>query len=209
MGGRIVILVSGSGSNMVSLARACKTGQIPGDLVAVVADRPCAAIEKATGMNIETLVLSPSEFSSRDEWSVALRDRIATFEPDLVVSAGFMRILAPEFVDAFADRLINLHPSLLPAFPGAHAVRDALAAGVKITGSTVHFVDHLVDHGPIILQEPVRVQEGDDESTLHGRIKDLERTMLLRACRLLLEKRVQLRDGRVVAGHAAAPGSRG
>ena len=209
MGGRIVVLVSGSGSNMVSLARASKTGQIPGEVTAVVADRPCSAIDKAGGMGIETVVLSPKEFDTRDEWSLALRDRVAAFEPDLVVSAGFMRILAPVFVDAFAGRLINLHPSLLPAFPGAHAVRDALAAGVKITGSTVHFVDHLVDHGPIILQEPVRVEEGDDEATLHERIKEVEHRMLLRACALLLDKRVELHEGRVVPTQAVARGSRG
>jgi phosphoribosylglycinamide formyltransferase-1 len=209
MGGRIVALVSGSGSNMVSLARACKTGQIPGDLVAVAADRHCAAVDKAAGMGIETFVLSPKDYATRDDWSVALRDSVTALRPDLVVSAGFMRILAPVFVDAFAGRLINIHPSLLPAFPGAHAVRDALAAGVKVTGSTVHFVDHLVDHGPVILQEPVRIEDGDDETALHERIKDVEHTMLQRACRLLLEDRVELRDGRVVAKQPAAPGSPG
>jgi phosphoribosylglycinamide formyltransferase 1 len=194
---------------MVSMARGSKTGQIPGDVVAVAADRPCAGLEKAAGMGIETVLLSPNDFPSRDDWSVAFRDRIAAYEPNLVVSAGFMRILAPEFVDAFSGKLINLHPSLLPAFPGAHAVRDALAAGVKVTGSTIHFVDHLVDHGPIILQEPVRIDPDDNEATLHERIKAVEHTMLPRACTLLLEKRIALSDGRVVTVHPASHGRRG
>ena len=118
-----------------------------------------------------------------------MRDRVAGYRPDLVVSAGFMRILAPVFVDAFAGRLINLHPSLLPAFPGAHAVRDALAAGVKVTGTTVHHVDHLVDHGPILLQEAVDVRADDDEASLHARIKAVEHRLLPEACRILLERR--------------------
>jgi phosphoribosylglycinamide formyltransferase 1 len=115
-----------------------------------------------------------------------LRDRVAAREPDLVVAAGFMRILAPSFVDAFSGRLINLHPSLLPAFPGANAVRDALAHGVKVTGTTVHLVDHEVDHGPILLQEAVSVLPDDTEATLHERIKKVEHRLLPAACRLML-----------------------
>jgi phosphoribosylglycinamide formyltransferase-1 len=103
-----------------------------------------------------------------------------------------MRILAPTFVDAYAGRLINLHPSLLPAFPGAHAVRDALDAGVKVTGTTIHFVDHEVDHGPILLQEAVRVQAGDTEASLHTRIKNVEHRLLPKACRLILERKIQI-----------------
>jgi phosphoribosylglycinamide formyltransferase 1 len=209
MGGRIVVLASGSGSNMVALARACKDGEVPGEVVAVATDRPCPAIEKAAAMGVETVELSPKEFASRDEWSAALRDRVAALKPDLVVSAGFMRILSPEFVDAFADRLINLHPSLLPAFPGAHAVRDALAAGVKVTGGTVHFVDHLVDHGPIVMQEPVRVHDDDSEDSLHERIKGVEHAMLKKACTLVLDGRVSLRDGKVIAAQPISQGGSG
>ena len=190
MAGRIVVLISGTGSNMQALVAACRAGEVPGEVVAVVADRECEGIEWASAQGVPTLVLSPKGWSSRDDWSRELRDRVAESRPDLVVSAGFMRILAPVFVDAFAGRLINVHPSLLPAFPGAHAVRDALEASVKVTGTTVHFVDHLVDHGPIVLQEAVRVEEGDDESSLHERIKAVEHRLLPEACRLLLRRRV-------------------
>ena len=198
MAGRIVVLVSGSGSNMLALARACAEGEVPGEIVAVVADRDCPALERARGQAIPTELLEPGRFESREEWSRALRDLVAGHAPDLVVSAGFMRILAPVFVDEFFGRLINLHPSLLPAFPGAHAVRDALEAGVRVTGSTVHLVDRLVDHGPVLLQEAVRVEPDDDAQRLHERIKAVEHGLLARACRLMLEGRVKLEDGRAL-----------
>lgn len=202
MAGRIVVLISGSGSNMVALADACDRNEVPGHIVAVVADRDCLGLEAARKRDFHTAVLKPSDHPDRDAWSAALRDEVARHDPDLVVSAGFMRILAPVFVDAFADRLINLHPALLPAFPGAHAVRDALAAGVRVTGSTVHFVDHEVDHGPILLQEAVRVEQTDDEGSLHERIKSVEHRLLPTACRLFLEGRVRLDGGRVMIEHA-------
>ncbi|MDQ4025210.1 MAG: phosphoribosylglycinamide formyltransferase [Actinomycetota bacterium] len=192
MGARIVVLVSGSGSNMQALVGECRSGEVPGEVVAVVADRPCAGIERARGEGVETAVLDPHGFASREEWSAALRDLVQGFAPDLVVSAGFMRILSPVFVGAFSGRLINLHPSLLPAYPGAHAVRDALEDGVEVTGTTVHFVDDQVDHGPPILQQEVRVEPDDDEDTLHERIKAAEHRLLPEACRLVLSGRVAL-----------------
>lgn len=195
MAGRIVVLISGAGSNMEALADACEAGEVPGRVVAVVADRDCVGIKAAEARGLVTAVLEPAEFESRDAWSAALGDLVAAHEPDLVVSAGFMRILAPVFVSAFEGRLVNLHPSLLPSWPGAHAVRDALEAGVKITGSTVHFVDDEVDHGPIIAQKPVPVRDTDDEDSLHERIKLLEHRLLPEVCRLLLEGRVSL-EGR-------------
>lgn len=182
-----MVLISGSGSNMVALVEACEREEVPAQVVCVAADRRCSGLEAAEQRGIPTLVLEPAEFESRDEWSRALRDRVAELDPDLVVSAGFMRILSPDFVDAFYGRLINLHPSLLPAFPGAHAVRDALASGVKVTGTTVHYVDHLVDHGPIILQECVRVEKGDNEARLHERIKTVEHQLLAKACTIVLQ----------------------
>ena len=188
MSARIVVLVSGAGSNMEALVDACEAGEVPGRVVAVGADRECEGLLRAEKRGIDTFLLAPRDFPDRARWSEALRDRVVAFDPDLVVSAGFMRILAPVFVDEFAGRLINLHPSLLPAFPGAHAVRDALAAGVKITGSTVHLIDHDVDHGRILLQEPVPVVEGDTEESLHERIKAIEHRLLPRACRLLLDR---------------------
>jgi phosphoribosylglycinamide formyltransferase-1 len=197
MRGRIAVLISGSGTNMVELAAACDRGEVPGAVVAVIADRDCEGLGLARARGIEAEVVQFKDFDSREEWSRALRDTVAGHKPDLVVSAGFMRIVSPVFVEAFSGRYINLHPALLPAFPGAHGVRDALGAGVKITGSTVHFVDQLVDHGPILMQEPVRIEEGDDEDVLHERIKKVEHRMLPAACRLLLEGRVRIESGRV------------
>ena len=183
---------------MEALADACASGDVPGNIAAVVADRDCVGLRAAEKRDIPTVMLEPSSFESRDVWSEALRDAVADYEPDLVVSAGFMRILAPAFVDAFKDKLINLHPSLLPAFPGAHGPRDALEFGAKVTGTTVHFIDHEVDHGPIILQEAVRIEQNDTEQSLHERIKNVEHRLLPHACRLLLEGKVRIQDGRVV-----------
>ena len=196
MAGRIVVLISGSGTNMEALADACDQGQVPGDIVGVVADRDCIGLKAAEKRGLEAALINFAEFESRDEWNEALRERVAGFEPDLVVSAGFMRLLAPVFVDAFSPQLINLHPALLPAFPGAHAVRDALEAGVKVTGSTVNFIDHGVDNGPILLQEAVRIEPGDTEDELHDRIKAVEHRLLPQACRLILEGKFRIEDGR-------------
>lgn len=196
--GRIAVLVSGTGSNLAAVIDACDAGRVPGAVVLVAADRPCRGVEVADQRGIETAVVEPATYGSRGEWSASLKDVVATSDPDLVVSAGFMRILAPVFVDTFAGRLINLHPSLLPAFPGAHGVRDALDYGAKVSGSTVHFVDNEVDHGPILLQESVPVRPGDTEQTLHERIKEVEHRMLPEACRLVLEGRVRVENRRVL-----------
>jgi phosphoribosylglycinamide formyltransferase-1 len=182
---------------MVALADACDSGKVPGQVVVVVADRDCRGLEVAQARGLPTVLQSPNDFETRDEWSRVLAESVGEFRPDLVVSAGFMRILSPDFVDAFAGRLINLHPALLPSFPGAHGVRDALQHGVKVTGSTIHFIDYEVDHGPIILQEAVTVLEDDTESSLHERIKSVEHRLLPEACRLFLEGRVGVKDGRV------------
>lgn len=197
MPGRIVVLISGSGTNMEALVEACERGDVPGQVVAVIADRECVGLRAAEKRGIDAHLVDFASFDERDKWSLALRDVVQSYEPDLVVSAGFMRILAPVFVDAFPKKLINLHPALLPSFPGAHGVRDALEHGVKVTGSTVHFVDHLVDHGPILLQEAVPVREGDTAESLHERIKEVEHRLLPRACRLILEERVTI-DGTIV-----------
>ena len=195
--GQIVVLISGPGSNMIALVEACASGQVPGQVVLVAGDRHCEGLVKAAGMGLETALIEPGTFLDRDQWSAALKARVEAAEPDLVVSAGFMRILAPVFVDAFEGRLINLHPALLPAFPGSHAVRDALAAGVTETGTTVHFIDRLVDHGPTILQEAVAIDPADDENSLHEKIKAVEHRLLPRACRLFLEGKIHLRGQEV------------
>jgi phosphoribosylglycinamide formyltransferase 1 len=180
----LVVLVSGEGSNLQALVAACERGEVPGDVVAVGADRDCGGVGWASSHGIPTFMV-PFR-SPRTRWSSALLERVRHFRPDLVVSAGFMRILSPEFVDAYEGRLINLHPSLLPSFPGPHAVRDALAAGVAVTGTTVHFVDHGVDSGPVILQRPVPIEPGDTEESLHARMKGAEHELLPEACRQVL-----------------------
>ncbi|HSJ46813.1 MAG TPA: phosphoribosylglycinamide formyltransferase [Euzebyales bacterium] len=169
---RIVVLASGSGTNLQALLDAPDLG---GDVVGVVSDRPGArALERAAarGVHIATVPLD----GDRVAWEATLTDRVAGMRPDLVVLAGFMRVLSGAFVHRWP--VINIHPSLLPAFPGAHAVEDALAWGVKVTGVTVHFVDELVDHGPIIAQEAVAVHPGDTAASLHERLRKIEHQLL-------------------------------
>ena len=197
MPGRIVTLISGSGTNMEALAAACERGEVPADVVAVVADRDCIGLRAAEKRGIDAHLVEYGSFGDREAWSTALRDRVSEYRPDLVVSAGLMRIVSPVFVDAFAGRIINLHPALLPAFAGAHGVRDALSHGVKVTGTTVHFIDYEVDHGPILLQEAVRIEPDDDEAALHERIKEVEHRLLPQACRLILEGKVSIEGTRV------------
>jgi phosphoribosylglycinamide formyltransferase-1 len=134
---------------------------------------------RAESVDIDTFIVDPRGYAHRDDWDQALAARLADLHPDLVISAGFMRILGPRVVDTYRGRLINTHPALLPAFPGAHAVRDALSYGVTVTGSTVHYIDEGVDTGPVIAQRAVDVLPGDDEASLHERIKIAERDLLV------------------------------
>ncbi len=188
MAAKIVVLVSGSGSNLEALISACQAGEVPGGVTLVVADRKCRGLEVAEERGIPVKLVEFAAFSARDEWNEAVRDAVSAASPDLVVLAGFMRVLSPAFVDTFEGALINIHPSLLPSFPGAHAVKDALAFGAKVTGSTVHMVDHEVDHGTILLQEAVEIEDGDTEETLHERIKAVEHRILPAACRTMIER---------------------
>ena len=181
MPARIVILASGSGTLLQSIIDATRAGELPVDIAAVGSDVPDAyALQRAREAEIDTFVLPVSDFSDRSAWNDALLVRLRADDPDWIVSAGFMRILGPQVVDAFPGRIINTHPALLPAFPGAHGVRDALAYGVKVTGCTVHIVDRGVDTGPILAQQAVEVLPGDDEDSLHERIKTVERMLLVR-----------------------------
>jgi formyltetrahydrofolate-dependent phosphoribosylglycinamide formyltransferase len=148
-------------------------------VVAVGSDRDADGLASATRRGLPTFVVRPADAGDRPAWDRALAAAIAAHDPDLVVSAGFMRIVGPAVLERFEGRLVNTHPALLPAFPGAHAVRDALAAGVPVTGATVHLVDAGVDTGPVLAQREVPVQPGDDEATLHERIKTQERTLLV------------------------------
>ncbi|AUM16235.1 phosphoribosylglycinamide formyltransferase [Rhodococcus ruber] len=175
---RVVVLASGTGSLLRSLIDATHTDGYPARIVAVGVDRECAAEGHAEAAGIPHVRVALREHPDRAAWDRALTDAVAAHEPDLVVSAGFMKILGPVFLDRFGGRIVNTHPALLPAFPGAHAVPDALAYGVKVTGSTVHLVDAGVDTGPILAQEPVPVLDDDDEATLHERIKVVERRLL-------------------------------
>ncbi|MFG2960555.1 phosphoribosylglycinamide formyltransferase [Streptomyces sp. NPDC048291] len=180
---RLVVLVSGSGTNLQALLDAIAGTGVEAygaEIVAVGADR--AGIEglaRAERAGIPTFVTRVKDFGTREEWDRALADAVAAHEPDLVVSAGFMKIVGKEFLARFGGRTVNTHPALLPSFPGAHGVRDALAYGARVTGCTVHFVDDGVDTGPIIAQGVVEVRDEDDESALHERIKDVERRLLV------------------------------
>ena len=181
MSARIVILASGSGTLLQSIIDATRAGELPVDIAAVGSDVPDAyALQRAREAEIDTFALPVSDFSDRSAWNDALLVRLRADDPEWIVSAGFMRILGPQVVDAFAGRILNTHPALLPAFPGAHGVRDALAYGVKVTGCTVHIVDRGVDTGPILAQQAVEVLPGDDEDSLHERIKTVERMLLVR-----------------------------
>ncbi|QRP60492.1 phosphoribosylglycinamide formyltransferase [Corynebacterium minutissimum] len=176
----VVVLVSGTGS----LLQAILHGQDEHyAVVKVIADVPCQGIERAQAAGIATEVVEMGE--DRAEWNRRLVDAVDAAQPDVVVSAGFMKILGKDFLDRFEGRTINTHPALLPAFKGAHGVRDALAYGAKVTGSTVHFVDAGVDTGAIIAQEPVRVLPEDDEASLHERIKVVERELIVTVLRAI------------------------
>ncbi|MDI9915257.1 phosphoribosylglycinamide formyltransferase [Rhodococcus sp. IEGM 1379] len=175
---RVVVLASGAGTLLKSLIDASRTDGYPAQIVAVGVDRDCAATEHGEAAGIPVFKVSIKNYDDRANWDKALTAAVAAHRPDLVVSAGFMKILGPSFLAEFGGRIINTHPALLPAFPGAHAVPDAMAYGVKVTGSTVHLVDGGVDTGPILAQEPVAVLPGDTESTLHERIKVVERRLL-------------------------------
>ncbi|MFB7941099.1 phosphoribosylglycinamide formyltransferase [Streptomyces sp. NPDC004779] len=179
---RLVVLVSGSGTNLQALLDgiAADPEGYGAEIVAVGADREAVAgLERAERAGLPTFVCRVKDHASREEWDRALAEATAAYEPDLVVSAGFMKILGKEFLARFGGRVVNTHPALLPSFPGAHGVRDALAHGVKVTGCTVHFVDDGVDTGPIIAQGAVEVRESDDEAALHERIKEVERSLLV------------------------------
>jgi phosphoribosylglycinamide formyltransferase 1 len=173
-----VVLASGDGSTLQALLDAARDPAYGVVVAAVGADRAgIRALERATAADVPTFVVEPGDHASRADWDEALAKTIAAYGPRLVVSAGFMRLLGPAVLDAFP--VVNTHPALLPAFPGAHAVRDALAYGVRVTGATVHLVDAGVDTGPVIAQRVVEVRPDDDEAALHERIKAAERPMLV------------------------------
>jgi phosphoribosylglycinamide formyltransferase-1 len=196
---RLVVLASGTGSLLASLFEAA-TGDYPARVVAVGADRDCKALQIAAEVSVPTYTVRLGDYTDRAAWDAAMTEATAAHEPDLVVSAGFMKILGPQFLSRFPGRIVNTHPALLPAFPGAHAVSEALAYGVKVTGCTVHLVDAGTDTGPILAQQPVPVFDDDDEATLHERIKVVERRLLVDVLEALATCGVTWTGGKATIG---------
>ncbi|HJT96243.1 MAG TPA: phosphoribosylglycinamide formyltransferase, partial [Mycobacterium sp.] len=175
---RVVVLASGTGSLLRSLLDAA-VDDFPGRIVAVGVDRDCPAVDIALAAKVPSYTVRLRDYADRDAWDGAITEATAAHQPDLIVAAGFMKILGPQFLSRFMGRIINTHPALLPAFPGAHAVPEALDYGVKVTGCSVHLVDAGTDTGPLLAQEPVPVRDDDDEASLHERIKVVERRLLV------------------------------
>ena len=190
----VVVLISGSGSNLHALLKAAENPLFPVRVVAVGSDNPADGLAHAELFGVPTFVVSPSSFATREAWAEVLLENIMHFNPDLVVLAGFMRILPANFVNALSPNLINTHPSLLPDFPGAHAVRDALYAGAKQTGVTIHVVDEGVDTGPHIASAAVEISSEDDEHSLHERIKTVERELLVQTVSDIANKKIRLEE---------------
>jgi phosphoribosylglycinamide formyltransferase 1 len=192
---RIAVLASGTGTNLQALLDDPHVGH---SIVLVVSDKPGAgALDRARARGVKAVVLNPGHYASREEFDHALTSLLEDEAVEFVLLAGYMRIVGAATVRAFRDRILNVHPSLLPAFPGAHSVQDALAWGMRVTGATVHLVDEEVDHGPIVLQEPVLVLPDDDERSLHVRIQEVEHRLFPQAARLLAEGRLKI-EGRLV-----------
>ena len=195
---RIVILISGRGSNMEAIVQRCAREDWPAQVVAVVSNKASAAgLKFAAGQGIATAVVDHKGFATREAFDAELARAIDGFEPNLVVLAGFMRVLGTPFVQHYAGRLMNIHPSLLPAFPGLHTHRRALDAGCKAVGATVHFVTPELDHGPIVMQSVVPVRPGDDEAALSARVLATEHVIYPQAVRWFVEGKLRLAHNRV------------
>jgi len=192
---RVAVLVSGTGTNLQALLDDPHVGPAIVLVVSSRADAP--ALERAHARGVGTAVLEPRLFETREAHDQALLDLFLREGIEFVLNAGYMRILTPVVVGPFAERWLNIHSSLLPAFPGAHPVRDVLEWGGRVTGVTIHFVDEEADHGPIVLQETVPVFPDDDEDTLHARIQDVEHRLYPRTARLLIEGKLKVQGRRV------------
>jgi len=190
----LVVLISGGGSNLRALLEAAEDPAFPARVVAVGADRDADGFAHAEAFGIPTFSVALSSFPDREAWGRALLAQIRVWQPDLVVLSGFMKLLPASVVSALSPDLINTHPAYLPEFPGAHAVRDALAAGASETGASVIVVDDGVDSGPILAQERVPVLPGDDEPTLHDRIKPVERRLLIQTILDIADHRIDLKE---------------
>jgi len=196
---RIVVLVSGEGTNLQALLDASRDPAYGATVVAVGSDRDSAkGLARAEAAGVPFFIVRVQDCADRAEFDARVADAIAAHEPDLVVSAGFMKILGPAVLNRFPMRIVNTHPALLPSFPGAQPLRDTLDYGVKVTGVTVHFVDAGTDTGPVIAQRVVEVRDDDDEQTLHARIKDVERDLLVDTVGRLARGTVRVEGRRVL-----------
>ena len=189
---RLVVLISGSGSNLRALLERCDQADFPAHVVAVGADRDAGGLVHADEFGVPSFVVPFPQYETREAWGDALLEAVRIWSPDVVVLSGLMRLLPPGAVDALRPGLVNTHPAYLPEFPGAHAVRDALAAGVTETGASVILVDHGADTGPILARERVPVLPGDTEGVLHDRIKPVERRLLADVIQGIAEGRIDL-----------------
>jgi phosphoribosylglycinamide formyltransferase-1 len=203
---RIVVLISGSGSNLQSFIDRCADESINGTLVAVLSNRPgVKGLERAAAAAIPNIVVDHSSFESRSEFDAALADVIDSFSPDLVVLAGFMRILTPQFVNRFLGRLINIHPSLLPKYPGLHTHQRAIDAGDSEAGATVHFVTPELDGGPAIVQAKVPLESNDTAESLASRVLGFEHQIYPLAAEWFCQGRLELREGHVILDNELLP----
>jgi len=194
----IAVLCSGNGSNLQAIIDAVKSGYIKAGIALVVSDNKNAfALERAKKAGIETLVLNPKDFKSREDFDKEIVKDLKKKSVELVVLAGFMRLMSPYFVKEYKDRIMNIHPALLPSFKGTHGIKDALEYGVKVTGPTVHFVDDKLDHGAIILQRAVEVRDDDTEEALLERVHAEEHKIYPEAVKLFVEGRLKVEERRV------------
>jgi phosphoribosylglycinamide formyltransferase-1 len=202
MRSRLVVLISGAGTNLQALIDACADERFGAGIVAVGADRDgIAGLDRATHAGLSTFVHRIKDYPDRRAWDAALTESCSAYQPDLVILAGFMKLVGPAFLTAFGGRCVNTHPALLPSFPGMHGVRDALGYGVKVTGCTVLIVDAGVDAGPVVAQASVPVHDDDDEASLHERIKVAERALLVETVGRMV------REGWSVSGRKVRIGS--
>jgi phosphoribosylglycinamide formyltransferase-1 len=191
---KLVVLISGTGSNLRALLDASADAEFPARVVAIGADRDAEGLALGEEYGVPTFSVPFTAYPDRDAWGDALIEEVRRWEPDVVVLSGLMRLVPPAVVDAFSPNLINTHPAYLPEFPGAHGVRDALAAGVTQTGASLIVVDNSVDGGPIIAQERIPVLPGDTESSLHDRIKPVERRLLIQAVLDIANSHLDLKE---------------
>ncbi|HAM40633.1 MAG TPA: phosphoribosylglycinamide formyltransferase [Candidatus Omnitrophica bacterium] len=195
----IAVLCSGQGTNLQAIINALRARRLRARLAVVIADRRNAvALVRAKRAGLATAFVNPRDFSTREGFDRRLIEILDQHRAQLVCLAGFMRILSPRFVRHFRSRILNIHPALLPVFPGAHAIRDALAWGAKVTGVTVHLVDEQVDHGPILLQEAVAIRPADTQAMLLARVHQVEHRLYVKAIALMLSGRVRVRGRRVI-----------